>query len=61
MDARQPTIASMVVTVLILIAVAATVLLFALPGTHPWFWPIAGVLAAAIALGILIPLGPRRT
>jgi len=55
----RPTPAAILVTLLILIAAAATIALFIVPIGNPWFWPTAAVLAAAIGLGLVIPLRPR--
>ena len=52
----RPSAASIIVSLLILLAAIATIALFAIPTNSPWFWPTAGVLATSIALGLLIPL-----
>lgn len=51
-----PTAASVVVSLLLVVAAIATMALFAIPLHNAWFWPTAGVLAVTAGLAIAIPL-----
>ena len=54
---RPPlTAASVIISLLLLIATISTMALFAIPLHNIWFWPTAGVLAISAALAMLIPL-----
>jgi len=55
----RPSKGAVLVTGCIILAIAATLQLLVTPTTSPWFWPVAGVLGAAIALGLLTPLRLR--
>ena len=50
------TAASVIISLLLLIATMATVALFAIPLHNAWFWPMAGVLAISAGLAMVIPL-----
>ncbi len=51
--------AHVIVTVLILIALGLTLALFMVPGTSPWFWPIAVALAVVGVAAMVVPIKPR--
>jgi hypothetical protein len=53
-----PTFASVIITLLILLATVLTAAIFVVPLQSSWFWPIAGLLAGTIALALIIPLRP---
>ena len=54
---RPPlTAASVIISLLLLIAAIATIALFVIPLHNAWFWPTAGVLAISAAVAMLIPL-----
>ena len=54
---RPPlTAASVIISLLLLIATISTMALFAIPLHNTWFWPMAGVLAISAGMAMVIPL-----
>ena len=54
-----PTLASIAITFMVLVAAAATIALFMIPVGNAWFWPTLGVLVVSAGLALAIPLKKR--
>lgn len=57
---NTPSLASVLVTMLLLVACGAMVALFLIPNASPWFWPTAGLAACSGILAMLVPLGRKQ-